>query len=217
MQREWRKFPEISREWHSKLVEGVLAAIVLCLMWFIVALSIGPVEGAFGKPGLLVYVLGVMAVSLFALQQALAHRHSEPVRAWFGTAGGFLAWVVVLICAHFGLPVEKSAGLILMMMVSLIVLLLWRVLPVGPRFFGLAFLLNWFSRILMYAGEVLAKFSPVFDLLYRATGYLAMLFGTLGLGWILFFSKRRIERIAGALGLWFLVSLALYVFQGNLF
>lgn len=217
MRREWWFLPELSRAWRSKLVDGVLAAVVLYLTWLIVAITLEPIKVAFGAPGLLVYVLGLMAVALYALQQSLSHQHSEPTRAWFGLAGGFLAWAVVSISGRLGLPVEKAAGAILYIMVALIVVLLWRVLPIGPRFFGLAFLLNWLGSIIMHAGKVLAQFSPVFDLLYRATGYLAILFGVLGLGWILFFSQRRIERIAGALGLWFLASLAVYVFWGSLF
>jgi hypothetical protein len=105
----------------------------------------------------------------------------------------------------------------MLIMAALVVALLWRVLPVGPRFFGLAFLLNWLENIIIGAGEALVRYSPVFDLLFRATGYLAILFIALGLGWMLFLTRRRIERISGALGLWFLASLALYVFQGGSF
>jgi len=207
----------ISRDLRSKLIDGVLSAIILCFTWLTVSLSISPVETTFGAPGLLIYVLGLMAISLYALQQALVNRRSEPTRAWFGMAGGFLAWAVVSICAYFGLPVVKSASLILIMMLSLILILLWRVLPIGPRFFGLAFVLNWLISILMHGGKLLTMFSPVFTLLFRATGYISILFIFLVLGWILFVTHRRIERVIGALSLWFLVSLALYVFRGNLF
>ncbi len=217
MHREWNLLPLINRDWRSKLTDGVLAAALLYLTWLTVALVIGPVKAMFGAPGLLVFVLGLMAVSLYALQQALNNHHPEPTRAWFGTVGGFLAWAVVSVSANFGLPVEKAAGLILVIMLSLIVALLWRVLPAGPRLFSLAFLLNWLANLVMYAEVVLAKISPVFTLLYRATGYLSLLFALLALGWILFFTRQRIERIGGALGLWFLISLALYVFWGNLF
>jgi hypothetical protein len=209
--------PVLNRDWRSKLADGVLAAAVLYLTWLMVALSIDPVNAIFGTPGLLVLVLGLMAISLYALQQALNNQHSDPTRAWYGTAGGFLAWAVVSVSAHFGIPVEKAAGMILLIMLALIVVVLWRVLPTGPRFFALAFLLNWLANLGMHASEVLAHFSPFFTLLYRATGYLSLLAGLLELGWILFFTRRRIERISGALALWFLVSLSLYVFRGKLF
>jgi len=217
MQQEWQFLPELSREWRSKLFDGVLATVVLCLTWLIVTITIRPVEVAFGAPGLLVYALGLVAAALYGLQQALSRAHSEPTRAWFGMAGGILAWTVISVCTHLGLPAERSAELIMLIMAALVVALLWRVLPVGPRFFGLAFLLNWLENIIIGAGEALVRYSPVFDLLFRATGYLAILFIALGLGWMLFLTRRRIERISGALGLWFLASLALYVFQGGSF
>lgn len=217
MKREWQILPRLNRDWRSKLVDGVLSSFILCLTWLLVSISIAPVNTRFGRPGLLVYVLGLMSISLYGLQQALDNHHSEPTRAWFGTAGGFLAWAVVSVSEYFGLPVDKSASLILIIMVSLTVALLWRVLPTGPRFFSLALLLNWLISILMHGGKILAMFSPVFTLLYRATGYISIFLVILGLGWTLFLTHRRIERVAGALGLWFLVSVALYVFRGNLF
>jgi hypothetical protein len=217
MQREWQYLPDVNHEWRSKLMDGVLPALVLCLTWLVVAISIAPVEVIFGAPGLLVYVLGVMAFAVYSLHRSLNNHYAEPTQAWYGTAGGFLAWSVVSVSAYFGLPVQKSASLILIIMAGLVVAELWRVLPAGPRFFGLAFLLNWLGAISMHIEEVLAPYSPVFTLLYRATGYIAVLLVFFVVGWVLFLTRRRMERIVGALGIWFLVSLALYVFRGNLF
>lgn len=217
MQREWKRIPHLSRDWRSKLVDGMLSSFVLYMTWLLVALTIDPLRASFGRPGLLVYVLGLIAVSIYALQQALVSQRSDPTKAWFGTTGGFLAWAVISVSENFGLPVEKSASLILIILVSLILVVLWRVLPTGPRFFGLAFVLNWLGSILMHSGKVLAAVSPVFTLLYRATGYISILFVVLVSIWILFLSRRRIERVSGALGLWFFISLALYVFRGKLF
>jgi hypothetical protein len=208
----------LDREWQSKLVDGVLVAVILCLTWLIVTLTIRPIEVHFGMPGLLVYVLGLMAISMYALQQALVARRSDTTRAWYGIAGGFFAWTVIAVSTHLGLPVSHPAGLVLIMMVSLIIGLMWRpVLPVGARFFSLTLLLNWAGYVIMSAEERLSAFSPFFTLAYRATGYLSILLAVLALGWILFLTRRRVQRISGALAVWFLVSLALYVFMGDLF
>jgi len=69
----------------------------------------------------------------------------------------------------------------------------------------------------METEETLAAFSPVFHLAYRATGFLAIIAALLAIGWILFKSRRRMQRISAALTIWFLFSLALYVFRGSLF
>ena len=65
--------------------------------------------------------------------------------------------------------------------------------------------------------ENLSSLSPVFALTYRATGYLAIVGALLILGWILFKTRRRIQRVNGALALWLLLSLAIYVFYGQVF
>ncbi len=217
MQRELNAFPNINRDLRSKLIDGVMSTLMLCLMWLVIALSIRPVEVAMGRPGLLIYVLGLMSVAVLCLQQAQSVRRSEPTRAWYGMVGGFLAWAVVSVCEYFGLPIQNIAGLILLIMVALIVAQIWRGLSIGARFFSGAFLLNWLGTLLMNVGEMLAGLSPVFTLLYRSTGYIAILLALLGLGWILFLSQRRIERVTGALVLWFLVSVALLVYRGNMF
>ncbi len=206
-------------EWWSRLIDGILASAILVLTWLTIALSVRPISVIFGPPGLLVYVLGLLAVAMYALQHALTPRRSVTARAWFGITGGFLAWSVVEVSGYLGVPVTpRLAGLVLLIMAALIVGLLWRtVLPVGARFFSLMFLLNWTEHALMHFQETLAGFSPIFKLTYRATAYLALIGAVLVLAWILFQSRRRIDRISAALTVWFLVSLAIYVFRGALF
>lgn len=208
-----------NREWWSKLMDGVLASIALILLWLTIVLSVRPIEVMFGPPGLLVYVLVLLAVSMFSLQESLVSRHSDTTRSWYGIIGGFLAWLVVEVMNHLGVPLLPNlAGIILLLMVSMIVGLLWRnILPLGVRFFSLTFLLNWTEYIFMHVQGMLAHFSPIFTLTYRATGFLAIFFVILVLGWILFQSRRRIQRVSGSLTIWFLASLALYVFWGALF
>jgi hypothetical protein len=213
------KFALNNPEWHSKLTDGVLAAAVLILIWMTVALAIRPISMAFGPPGLLVYDLGLLAVAMFALQQALVPGRIDAVRAWYGITSGLLAWAVVEVTGYLGVPVMPGmAVVILLIMAGLIVWLMWKtVLPAGARFFSLTLLLNWAEHLLMETEETLAVFSPVFHLVCRATGFLAILLAVLALGWILFQSRRRIQRISAALAIWFLFSLALYVFRGSLF
>ncbi len=213
------KFMPNRHEWWSKLTDGVLASTILVLIWLMIALAIRPITLIFGPPGLLVYVLGLLAVAMFSLQQALVPGRLDTTRAWYGIAGGFLAWSVTEVCIYLGIPIMPNlAGLVPLIMVVLIVMQLWKpVLPIGARFFSLTFLLNWSEHALMRIQEILAAFSPVFQLIYRATAYLSLFAVILVLTWIVFRTHRRIQRISGALAIWFLVSLALYVFRGSLF
>ncbi len=206
-------------EWWGKLADGVLASSALVLVWLMVAIAIRPISVAFGPPGLLVFVLGLLAVSMFCLQQAIVPGRLDTTRSWYGIAGGFLAWAVTEVSIYLGVPILPNlAGLIPLLMAVLIVALLWRpVLPTGARFFALTFLLNWSGHVFMRIEEILAAYSPIFELIYRATAYLARLAVLVVLFWIVFQTRRRIQRISGALAIWFLVSLAIYVFRGSLF
>jgi hypothetical protein len=206
-------------EWWSKLTDGILAASVLILIWLMIALAVRPITLVFGPPGMLIYVLGLLAVAMFSLQQALVPGRLDTTRAWYGIAGGFLAWSVTEVSIYLGVPLMPNlAGLVPLIMVALIVTLLWRpVLPIGARFFSLTFLLNWSEHVFMRIEEMLASYSPIFELLYRATAYVALACVLLVLCWIVFQTRRRIQRISGALAIWFLISLALYVFRGKLF
>lgn len=220
MQQEWvARLPQKQRDWFSKLTDGVLASIILVLLWLTILLGLRPISLRYGPPGLLVFVIGLLAVSMYAFQQSLSKRHGETVRAWYGMAGGFLAWSVVETVAYLGVPVlPNMAGVVIFILVALIVAIMWRYgLPVGAKFFAASFLLNWVGLVFMHLQGTLAMLSPVFSLTYRATGYLAIIGAVFVLVWILFQSRRRVHRLTGALTIWFLVSLALYTFRGSLF
>jgi len=220
MQHEWyARLPQKKKDWFSKLTDGVLASLILVLLWLTILLGIRPISLRYGPPGLLVYVIGLLAISMFAFQHSLLPRHGETVRAWYGMAGGFLAWSVVEMVAYLGVPMLPNlAGVGIFILVALIVTILWRYgLPMGARFFAATFMLNWVGMVFMHYQGKLAELSPIFSLTYRATGYLAMVAVIFVLVWILAQSRRRIHRLTGALIIWFLVSLALYTFRGSLF
>jgi hypothetical protein len=210
-----RQAPNTKDLW-SKLTDGVLTAVILILLWTTISLTVRPLVAAFGAPGLLVFVLGLLAVSMGALQQSIVARQPEPTRAWFGIAAGFLAWWVVELTGHMGVPVFPNlASVILLVMVGLITAVLWRsVLPIGVRFFSLTLLLNWSEHIFTTVQDQLVVVSPVFALAQRVIGVSAALGVLLMLGWILFRSRRRLQRVSGALAIWFLISLVIYGFRG---
>lgn len=208
-----------NREWWSKLTDGLLPALILILLWRTISLAVAAIDAQFGMPGLLIYGLGLLAISMFSLQQALLARHSETLRAWYGIVGGFLAWSVAEVCAHLGLPILPSlAGVLMLIMVGLIVALLWRsVFPLGVRFFSLTLLLNWSAFIFIQVQEWLASRSPIFLLSMRVTGVAAVFAALLTVGWILFQSRRRVQRVSGALVVWFLITLVFFTFRTAVF
>jgi hypothetical protein len=213
---QWVRIPE---EWRSKLADGVMPSVVLILTWMLVALAVRPVQQVFGEPGLMVYILGLLAVAMFALQASIQEKFSLTLRAWYGTAGGFLAWVVTELAIYPSPPVlTHPGGVILILMVAMIVYILWKeVFPPGVKFFWAVFLLNWAGHVVMNFHELFSYSSPVFMLTYRLTGVLSAVGALFSLAYILLYSSRRIERMIAAVLVWFLFSLAVYVFRGQLY
>jgi hypothetical protein len=218
MQRSWSASHWVYGDWRSKLTDGIFASALLYLFWVLVALVIRPIELLYGDAGLLVYSLALLAASMFSFQLSLVVRYPDVHRAWYGIMGGVLAWSVVEVNSHIDLPMLSLSGFVPLIMVSLIVILLWRShLPVGARFFSLTFLMNWAGVLLLNLQSRLAEVSPIFSLLYWVTGVVAVLVAILVLFWILFQTRRRIQRAGGALALWFLGSIILYIFRGPIF
>lgn len=209
----------INRDGWSKLTDGLLAAFILYLLWLLIVLAVRPIEQRFGQPGILIYTLGLLAVSMVTLQYSIFQRHSDPTRAWYGIASGLLAWSVVEVTAFLGAPIMASAGgIIQMVMVSLVFMLLWRsALPLGMKFFGVTMLMNWAEHLWMQVQAWLSSLSPVFVVSYRITGYLALFGIVLAVGYIVTYSRKRIQRVSAALVIWFFASMALYVFWGPIY
>lgn len=207
---------EDSQNFWSRLSEGCLSAAVLFLAWLTVVMSVRPIESTLGEPGLLVYMLVLLALSMFSLQQGLVLKHREANRAWYGVTGGFLAWAVVEVCNYLGVPIlPDPASFVLIIMMALIIALLWRNgLSAGARFFFLTFLLSWAQKLLVIIQEGLASLMPSFSLAFRTTGILAVVAAVLLLGWVLIKTRHRMQLIYGSLGIWFLFSLALYFLYG---
>lgn len=206
-------------DWQSKLADGVLLSVILVLMWLTTSLILRPLNVLFGMPGLLVLALVLMAVSMYMLQQAIVSRRLEVHRTWYGIAGGFLSWLVVLITGQMGVPIFSNlASVLLLVLMGLIVAILWRsVLPLGVRFFFLTFLMNWTGNFFAILQEWLVPLSPVFVLAKYIVGGLLAFAALIVLGWILFQTRRRLQRVSGGLVLWFLISLVIYAFGGNIF
>ncbi len=220
MQRLWNARSLLfNQDWQSKLTDGVLTMAALVLVWLTINLVVRPIELLFGQPGLLIYVLVLMAFAMYFLQQAMLSRRLETIRVWFGIAGGLFAWAVVDLSGYMGgLKLPYLTAVVILIMVSLILALLWRnVLPQGVRFFGLTFLLSWIGNLIIRFQADLVNLSPVFYLTYRITAYLAILGAVLLLGWTIFRARRRVHRVSGALAVWFFISLALSVFWGKLY
>jgi hypothetical protein len=210
---QWR------RDLRSKIFDGLLPALVLYLLLMLILFGLGPIRSFFGGPGLMVYDLGLLGVSMFSLQRSLANGLSETTRAWYGMAAGVLVWSVVEISALLEPTIEPGLrGTILLILVSLVGALLWRHnLPLGARFFWITVCGNWAGSDLLLYIEKASSWSPALLLFYRATGFFAAGAAVILLAWVFLGSQRRVQRVWASLAIVMLGVVAVYIFQGSLY
>ena len=201
------------RDLRSKLLDGLLPAVALYLLAMLVLLPVDLVDWRFGRSGLLVYILGLMGVAMFSLQRALVSRYSETARAWYGMAGGLLAWSVLEIGAVLdNRPVSGAATMIVLMMAALVTLLLWRPhLPLGARFFMVACLAYGTAQLALFFFQSFSGWSPALLVFYRGLGLVSAAAALGVLAWIFIFSEWRTQRMWAALAVTLLATAAFYI------
>ncbi|HMN60482.1 MAG TPA: hypothetical protein PJ988_08970, partial [Anaerolinea sp.] len=74
------------RDLRSKLMDGLLPTLALYLLAVLVLLPAPLFQTYWGGPGLLLYLLSLLAIAMYSLQRALVTRYSEVTRAWYGMA-----------------------------------------------------------------------------------------------------------------------------------
>ncbi len=123
-------------ELRSKLLDGVLAPLVLVLLNVLLAMIVQPVEIVFSRPGLLVYAVVILAAAVVSLERSVVLRYVDTARAWWGMLGGLLTWTVIEIANLISSnSIVSETGVLSMMLVILVVGVLWRkVLPLGVNF-----------------------------------------------------------------------------------
>lgn len=207
------------RDFSSKFFDGILPVFVLYLLWQTTLLPVGILYHRFGGPGLMVYALALIAISAYSFQRGLSTRIAETTRGWYGMASGLLAWAATeytsLITRSSLSNLDTAIPLLLAILVTV---LLWQqYLPAGARFFLATYLSNGAGHILIAFFRLLADTSPAASLFYFLMGYAAIAMALGGLGWIVFFSERRLQRLWAALVVLMAGSAAVYIFWGGWF
>lgn len=202
----------ISAEVRSKLQDGIMAAVLPVLILLVCGLLSTLLNGLFGRIGLLIFSLGVLALSIFFLEHSLLNRVEEPRRLFYSVVGGTLAWVVTevgILLGSFGLTGE--AGLVLWLLLAMVTGTLWRRgMPLGGRYFALTFLLQWLLRLVVASFRTLMQWVG-----YETFGLVLLAFSIGGvlylLYWIFRRSYTRLQRLRVSMALWLLITAGLYI------
>jgi hypothetical protein len=202
----------------SKLIDGLLAALFLLLLTVVVDIFVRPINQQFGSPGLLVYTLAILALSVFTLDRSLNTGLPETTRGWYGLVGGMLAWAVAVFSLKMAMvDVLGDANILLFILLALVVATLWRrVLPIGSKFFSLALLLSWIGQYFQTKMSIIDQFLPSLAGSFNWESYLAVLAVIATFFWLFFYSDRRLKRLWAALWIWFFLAVLIYVTHGSL-
>ncbi len=206
------------QDFRSKVIDGLVPAMLLFLFSITLGLMVAPIHNVFGRPGLLIYILSLLAISVVCLERSIITRYAETWRAWYGTAGGLLAISVIELINSLGNnSLTSESGILTMIVVALVTGVLWkRVLPVGVQFFVFVLLIGWAGHILLVEQVELQNIFPFLATSYQITGWVGVGGVIIGLGWLFSESDTRLQRLWAANWIWFFAMIAIYVFRGGI-
>lgn len=207
---------QVKADHASKVNDGLTPPILMILLTVVYDLTLLPIERAFKLPGLLVFVLLILALGAIALDRSIQARYSQAERAFQGMLAGMFFWFSASTANHLASTVIiTQANALYLLLVTMVVIALWRsVLPVGGKFFALVFLLNWAGRF-FFTGQLALFRSWNFPVQVQVTyGWIAIACLVMIVVWMFVRSKRQIQRSWAAVGIWFCGMQALSLFLG---
>jgi hypothetical protein len=187
-------------DFQSKLIDGLLTAVGLYALSVTMLLLVAPIRALVGRPGVLIYTLVLMAISVFCLERSLQARLYEPVRAHFAMFSGLIAWTSVSISNDLGIPsITSVTGILVMILFTLTVTRLWRrSLPLGGRFYSIALMLSWVAELIIDSRAVLRVDGLLIERIYIGVGIAALIGVLLTLWWIITQTYKRLDRLSAA-------------------
>jgi hypothetical protein len=196
----------------SKFIDGLGTALALYIVVEAIIMLVPPVRAILGRPGLLIYTLTLMAISVYCVEHSLQPRMYEPFRAWYGMFGGLIAWTSISLSNDLGIPsITSVTGILVMILFTLTVTRLWRrFLPLGGRFYSIALMLAWVAELIINARPRLLRIYPIIDRIYPYIGFAAVLGGILTVWWIFTQSDKRLDRLSAAPILTFCLVIAAF-------
>jgi len=205
------------QDWRSKLLDTLAIGGGLVVINFALLMLVSFVERVYDRTGLFIFVFTLIGFSIFCLERATTLRFPETWRARTGILGGLLSWVVVELALLIGQQnMSIFTEVVVLAMAILVTITLWkRSFSTGLQFFIISFLFGWMGRII-FGGflQIQNGLLMTYDVLWWA----AMVFGILSLGvigWVLFRSRTRIQRMMMAVMLWLCLMIVLYSLRGG--
>jgi len=205
------------QDWRSKLLDTLAIGGGLVVINFALLMLVSFVERVYSRTGLFVFAFILIVFSIFCLERATTLRFPETWRARTGILGGLLSWAIVELARLIGQQnVSFLTEVVVLTLAILVTITIWkRSFSTGLQFFIISFLFGWMGRIILGGFLQLQNgLLMAYDVLWWA----AMVFGILSLGvigWVMFRSRTRIQRMMMAVMLWFCLMIVLYSLRGG--
>jgi hypothetical protein len=201
----------------SKLTDGLLAGGILILLDVLLILLIKPVQLLFSRPGLLVYTVSLLAISVICLEQSLSNRSDDLVRGWWGTIGGMVAWVFIELSSSLGgQSLLGETAILSLMFFFLVFTILWRrFAPLGLRYYSLMLLLGWVSQVVLEGIIFLGQYQPLMSAIFTGIGFVAAVVLPGAFVFIFLRTHTRLERLNAAIVMWCAAMVLIFVFRGG--
>ncbi len=198
----------------SKLLDGIVTAAGLYFVAMTITLLVFPIRAALGRPGLLIYTLILMAISVFCVERSIQMRIYEPVRAHYGMFAGLIGWTSISLSNDLGIPsISSVTGILVMILFTLTITRLWkRSLPLGGRFYAIAMMLAWVAELIIDTRPEIIRIYPFLDRIYPFCGFAALLGCILTVFWIFTQTYKRLDRLSAAPILAFFAVIAANLF-----
>jgi hypothetical protein len=194
----------------SKFVDGLLGFFIIFMAMGALIVLIRVME-PLGHGGIIAYVVGAFLLGLWCLGRSCNEKHSDVQRAWLGIIGGLFTWTSAELSHELGfVAIGDWHGLVLMVIACSTGAVLWRFLPLGPRFWFAAIGMDWIGHMILTVQSDLITTPSIERGALIATGVLsALIFAGAGV-YIFARSSGRVARLWCAIWLW--ISLATFVF-----
>ena len=205
------------QDWRSKFLDTMATGGGLVVINFALVMFVSYVERVYGRPGLFIFAFILMVIAIFCLERATTMRLPETWRARSGILGGLLSWAIVELALVVGQQnVSIITEVVVLSLAILVTVTLWRrSFSTGLQFYILTILFGWMGRIILSGFlQLQIGLLMTYDVLWWA----AIVFGLLGLGvigWTMFRSRTRIQRLMMAMMLWFCLMIVIYSLRGG--
>lgn len=197
----------------SKLVDGLLSFVAMFLFMGVLIVLMKPFQ-AMGSWGMWAYLVLMFAVGIGFLWLSIQDRFADVTNAWLGIVGGMCAWSVTEMAGELGYTaVEDWDGIVLLLLAIATTAVLWRLFPVGPKFWFVLFFLNWGGHVFIKFQKYILQGQPVLETTLMLSAIVLALVVVGLLYWIFVRATTRIQRLWGAVFIWSALSIIFFILR----